>query len=59
MVVIFSIVLGAIVGEGIDIDTEAAKDLEDWIGSKLIGGHDAGAAKVIGEGFVAASLIIV
>lgn len=25
MVVIFSIVLGAIVGEGIDIDTEAAK----------------------------------
>lgn len=29
----------------------------DWIGSKLIGGHDAGAAKVIGEGFVAASLI--
>jgi len=45
MVVIFSIVLGAIVGEGIDIDT------------KLIGGQDAGAAKVIGEGFVAASLI--
>lgn len=56
MVVIFSIVLGAIVGEGIDIDTKLQR-FGDWIGSKLIGGHDAGAAKVIGEGFVAASLI--
>ena len=54
MVVIFSIVLGAIVGEGIDIDTKLQR-FGDWIGSKLIGGHDAGA--VIGEGFVAASLI--
>ena len=51
MVVIFSIVLGAIVGEGIDIDTKLQR-FGDWIGSKLIGGHDAGAAKVIGEGFV-------
>ena len=56
MVVIFSIVLGAIVGEGIDIDTKLQR-FGDWIGSKLIGGHDAGAAKAIGEGFVAASLI--
>lgn len=56
MVVIFSIVLGAIVGEGIDIDTKLQR-FGDRIGSKLIGGHDAGAAKVIGEGFVAASLI--
>lgn len=56
MVVIFSIVLGAIVGEGIYIDTKLQR-FGDWIGSKLIGGHDAGAAKVIGEGFVAASLI--
>jgi len=41
MVVIFSIVLGAIVGEGIDIDTKLQR-FGDWIGSKLIGGHDAG-----------------
>lgn len=56
MIVIFSIVLGAIVGEGIDIDTKLQR-FGDWIGRKLIGGHDAGAAKAIGEGFVAASLI--
>ena len=56
MVVIFSIVLGAIVGEGIDIDTKLQR-FGDWIGGKLIGGHDVGAAKAIGEGFVAASLI--
>ena len=56
MVVIFSIVLGAIVGEGIDIDTKLQR-FGDWIGRKQIGGHDAGAAKAIGEGFVAASLI--
>ena len=56
MIVIFSIVLGAIVGEGIDIDTKLQR-FGDWIGIKLIGGHDAGAAKAIGEGFVAASLI--
>ena len=36
MVVIFSIVLGAIVGEGIDIDTKLQR-FGDWIGSKLIG----------------------
>ena len=46
MVVIFSIVLGAIVGEGIDIDTKLQR-FGDWIGSKLIGGHDAGAAMAI------------
>ena len=46
MVVIFSIVLGAIVGEGIDIDTKLQR-FGDW----------TGAAKAIGEGFVAASLI--
>ena len=51
MVVIFSIVLGAIVGEGIDIDTKLQR-FGDWIGSKLIGGHDAGAAKAIGEGLI-------
>lgn len=56
MVVIFSIVLGAIVGEAVDIDAKL-QNFGDWIGSKLIGGRDAGAAKVIGEGFVAASLI--
>ena len=40
MVVIFSIVLGAIVGEGIDIDTKLQR-FGDWIGSKLIGGHES------------------
>lgn len=53
---IMVVILGAIVGEGIDIDTKLQR-FGDWIGSKLIGGHDAGAAKAIGEGFVAASLI--
>lgn len=56
MVVIFSLVLGAIVGEAIDIDAKLQR-FGDWVGKKIIGGHDAGAAKAIGEGFVAASLI--
>lgn len=56
MVVIFSLVLGAIVGEGINIDAKL-QSFGEWIGRKLIGGRDAGAAKAIGEGFVAASLI--
>ena len=55
MVVIFSIVLGAIVGEGIDIDTKLQR-FGDWIGSKLIGGHDAGAAKAIGAMAIIGSL---
>ena len=48
MVVIFSIVLGAIVGEGIDIDTKLQR-FGDWIGSKLIGGHDAGPPKLLAK----------
>lgn len=56
MVVIFSLVLGAIVGEALDIDVKLQK-FGDWVGKKIIGGRDAGAAKAIGEGFVAASLI--
>lgn len=56
MVVIFSLVLGAIVGEALDIDAKLQK-FGDWVGKKIICGRDAGAAKAIGEGFVAASLI--
>ena len=56
MVVIFSLVLGAIVGEGINIDAKL-QSFGEWIGRKLIGRRDDGAAKAIGEGFVAASLI--
>lgn len=57
MVVIFSLVLGAIVGEALDIDARL-QSFGDWIGKKLIGSGDAtGAAKAVGEGFVAASLI--
>ncbi len=56
MVVIFSLVFGAIVGEWLDIDAKLQR-FGNWIGKKLVGGRADGASKAIGEGFVAASLI--
>lgn len=56
IVVILSLVLGAIVGEWLDIETRL-QNFGDWVGKKLLGGNNAGAAQAIGAGFVAASLL--
>lgn len=56
LIVIFSLVLGAIVGESVDIDNRLQK-FGVWIGKKIVSDKNSGAAKIIGEGFVAASLI--
>ena len=57
IIVIISLVLGAIVGELLDID-KALNRVGVWVGGKLTSGKDKGsAAAIIGQGFVATSLI--
>lgn len=55
IVVIFSLVLGSIIGEILDIEG-AMNQLGKYLGAKL-SGADAGAAKTIAEGFVNASIL--
>lgn len=55
IIVIFSLVLGSIMGEILDLES-AMNRLGKYLGSKL-SGADAGAAKAIAEGFVNASIL--
>ena len=55
IVVIFSLVLGSIIGEILGIES-AMNQLGKYLGAKL-SGADAGAAKTIAEGFVNASIL--
>ena len=57
IIVIISLVLGAIAGELLDID-KALNRVGVWVGGKLTSSKDKGsAAAIIGQGFVATSLI--
>lgn len=57
IIVIISLVAGAIIGEYFDIDT-ALNRFGSWIGGKLTKGDEKNsAAAIIGQGFVATSLI--
>ena len=57
IIVIISLALGAIVGELLDID-KALNRVGVWVGGKLTSSKDKGsAAAIIGQGFVATSLI--
>ncbi len=57
IIVIISLVAGAIIGEDFDID-KALKRFGSWIGGKLPKGHEKNsAAAIIGQGFVSTSLI--
>lgn len=57
IIVIISLVLGAIAGELLDID-KALNRAGVWVGGKLTSSKDKGsAAAIIGQGFVATSLI--
>ncbi|MBQ8417921.1 MAG: DUF554 domain-containing protein [Phascolarctobacterium sp.] len=55
IITIISLVIGAIIGEAIDIEEKMAR-LGDWIGSKVAKG-DASVAAKIAEGFVNASIL--
>lgn len=57
IIVIISLVAGSIIGELLDID-KALNRFGTWVGGKLSNGKEKGsAAAIIGQGFVATSLI--
>lgn len=56
IITIVSLVIGTIIGEWLDINSKLQK-FGAWLGAKIVGKNTTGAAKSIGEGFVAASLI--
>lgn len=56
MVVIISLVLGSIIGEACDLEGEL-NNFGNWLGSRIAGKGSSSAGMIIGEGFIAASLI--